>query len=76
MNYLKCVFAGLLFVAVAAILVPLGLMVCIAIFAHVPRGQSIGIDFGSLAKSHWLWILAALLFALGYALEARRIASH
>jgi hypothetical protein len=76
MNYLKCVLAGLLFVAEAAILVPLGLMLCLAIFVPASKGMTIGFNLSSFAKSRLTWIFAALLFALGYALEARRIASH
>jgi hypothetical protein len=76
MNYLKCVLARLRLLVMSVILIPLGFMTCLAIFVHEPKGQTMGFDVVSLVKSHVVWILAVFLFAVGYALEARRIASH
>jgi hypothetical protein len=74
MNYLKCIFAGLCFLVVPAILLVLGAMVFFAIL--LPKGQTIGIDVVSLVKLPMVRILAVLVFFLGYAWEDRRVASR
>ena len=76
MSYLKCIFAGLCFLVVSAILLVLGTIAFFAIFVHAPKGQSIGFDPVSIVKSFpILWILAVLFFSLGFMWEYMRVAS-
>jgi len=77
MIYLKCILAGLCFLVGAAILLLLGAIVFITIFVVRGKGTTIGFDPVSFARSFpVVWILAALIFVLGFVWEYRRVASR
>ena len=75
MIYLRSLAMGLLFVILAAILFPVG--VCVILLPRAEKGETIGFDPVSIAKSYPpIWAIAGLLFALGFFWEFRRMKSR
>ena len=73
MIFLKCILAGLGFLVGSAILLPLVAIALLMVFV----GPGIGIDLGSTVRSSpILWVLAFLLFLLGFFWEYRRARSR
>jgi Kef-type K+ transport system membrane component KefB len=76
MILLKSILAGLLAVIVAAIVLPVG--VCYYLTWRLQRdkpGQEIAIGFDPVtaARSPVSWIIAAIVFSLGFYWECRRL---
>jgi H+/Cl- antiporter ClcA len=77
MILLKCTLAGLLFLVGYATLLFLGAIALFAIFFARHKGVTVGFDPVSIVKSSpMLWVLAILLFVLGFAWEHRRFTPH
>jgi ABC-type Na+ efflux pump permease subunit len=73
MVLLKSILAGLVFLAGAAILLLLGTIVYFATVLAPEAGTAIAFDPVSIAKSSpLLWVLAVLVFLLGFSWECRR----
>jgi hypothetical protein len=70
---LKSILAGLVFLVGAAILLLLGAIVFFATVLAPEAGTAVGFDPVSFAKSSPLiWMLAVLVFLLGFSWEYRR----
>ena len=68
----KCIFTGLLAVLIAAIVLPMS--VCVHLSWASPPGEfSIGFDPISAARSPSVWVIAFVVFGLGFYLEYRRL---
>jgi hypothetical protein len=77
MIFLKCTLAGLLFLVGSAILLFVGAIALFAIFVARDKEVTVGFDPVSIVKSSpMLWVLAILLFVLGFAWEHRRVTPH
>ncbi|HET7841664.1 MAG TPA: hypothetical protein VFM21_08665 [Terriglobia bacterium] len=70
MDILRCVLAGVSSLVVGIVLLAFGAVIT-AIFV-LPHGNPIGIDLVRLAKLPIAWIIALLLFAVGFIGEYRR----
>lgn len=75
MILLKSMFAGLLALFVAAIVLPMSVCVYITWTVHPRHNEaSIGFDPISMARSSpSVWIIAVLVFGLGFYLQYRRL---
>jgi uncharacterized BrkB/YihY/UPF0761 family membrane protein len=72
MKFLKSLLVGLVAALMAAILLLLGGMAAVAVIPH-PEGTAIAIDPIAVAKSSpALWVLAIVVFALGFLWDYRR----
>jgi len=76
MLLLKSILAGLIAVIVAAIVLPAGIAYYLMWTTHPDKpGQEIAVGFDPVyaARSPVSWIIAALVFALGFYWEYRRL---
>jgi predicted membrane protein len=70
----KCIFAGLLAVVIAAIVLPMGFCAYLAWTVRPGRNEAIGFDPISIVRSSpSVWVIAALVFGLGFYLQYRRL---
>ena len=70
----KCILAGLLALLIAAIVLPMGVCVYLNWTSHLGENEAIGIDPISMVRhSTSVWIIAVLVFSLGFYLEYRRL---
>ena len=72
MRFLKGVLAGVISVAVGAVLVFFGSIVALRFLPGLQGRSHIAIDLVSLSKSHVAWLVAAVLFLFGLIGELRR----
>ena len=73
---LKSILAGLIAVIVAAIVLPVGIGYYLTWrFQREKPGQAISIGFDPVAAARFpsLWIVAAIVFSLGFYWEYRRL---
>ena len=74
MVFLKSILAGLFFLVGAAILLLLGTIVFFMTVFAPEEGTTVAFDPVSMAKSSPLiWMLAVLVFLLGFSWEYRRV---
>ena len=74
MIFLKSIFAGLLAVLIAAIVLPVSVCVYLTWTAHPGNNEAIGFDPISMVRSSpYLWIIPVLVFGLGFYLEYTRL---
>jgi uncharacterized BrkB/YihY/UPF0761 family membrane protein len=74
MILLKSLLAGLVFLVGAAILLLLGTLIFFATVLAPEEGEAVGIDPVSVARSSpMIWVLAVLVFVLGFFWEYRRV---
>ena len=73
MIFLKSIFAGLLAVVIAAMVLPM--IVCVYLTSRLPRDQetAVGFDLVAAARLPVTWIIVAIVFALGFYWEYRRL---
>jgi hypothetical protein len=74
----KSILAGLLFVVIAAIVLPM--VVCCYLTWRLPPDRTgevaIGFEPVAAARSPASWITVVVVFSLGFYLEYRRLKSH
>jgi hypothetical protein len=71
----KCIFAGLLALLIAAIVLPMSVCVYLTWTVHPGRNEAvIGFDPISMVRSSpSVWIIAVTIFGLGFYLQYRRL---
>jgi hypothetical protein len=75
MILLKSIFAGLIGVLIAAIVLPIVIVIYFAwrFPPHKPGEAAVGFDLVSVARWPVTWIVAAIIFSLGFYWEYRRL---
>jgi hypothetical protein len=71
----KSIFAGLLAVVIAAIVLPMSECVYLNWTVHPGKDEEVSIGFDPMAavRSPSVWIIAVLVFSLGFYLKYRRL---
>jgi len=69
----KCIFAGLLALVIAAYVLPITVSVYLSWTSHLGDNEAIGFDPVAAIRSPSVWIIAVLVFGLGFYLEYRRL---
>jgi hypothetical protein len=69
----KCILSGLLALLIAAIVLPMSVCAYLTWTAHLGENEGIGFDPVSAARYPPAWIVAALVFGLGFYLQYRRL---
>ncbi len=73
MILIKSIFAGLVFLLGAAFLSLVGVMIAFAVFVEREEGTEVGIDPISVVRNApILWVVALVVFLLGFFWEFRR----
>jgi uncharacterized BrkB/YihY/UPF0761 family membrane protein len=69
----KCILSGLLALLIAAIVLPMSVCAYLTWTVHPAQNEAIGFDPINAARSPTVWIIAVLVFGLGFYLQYRRL---
>ena len=73
MIILKCIFAGLITLLTAAIVLSISVGAYLTRRAHLGKNEAIGFDLTFAARSPSVWIIAIMIFGLGFYLQYQRL---
>ena len=77
MHLVKSILVGRFFLVATFILLPLALLIGYALLTHSQNRTAVAYDPVSIARSYpLLWVLAILVFLLGFVWEHRRLKSR
>jgi hypothetical protein len=73
MIYLKCIIVGIAALVIAAMLFPVVGILLYTLIARPPADVAIGFDPVSAVKSPTVWLIALIVFAVGFYWELHRL---